>query len=251
MTHRQHLTRVCALVSVALLAGDAAAGRGAEQGALAPPRNEVLDRALQAYACARAEGAVQRPVLAVIDYTLPSTERRLWLIDPDSGRVQRRELVAHGKGSGGLRATHFSNEPGSHRSSLGLFVTGETYIGRHGRSLRLHGLEPGVNDAAYDRAIVVHAASYATQAHAVRFGRLGRSHGCPALAPDVAPELLDTLENGAALFVYGDDPDWLGRGRDLRCGSEAQPTHALGFSTPIHAPAGSSASRASSFASRP
>ncbi len=150
-------------------------------------------------------------MLALIDYSLPSTRERFWLIDAHSGRVQRSELVTHGQGSGDVRATRFSNVPGSHRSSLGLFVTGEKYTGRYGPSLRLHGLEPGSNDAAYDRAIVMHAAGYATEKHAARFGRLGRSLGCPALAPDVAPEVLDALADGAALFVYGDDPDWLAR----------------------------------------
>ena len=202
----------------------------------------MLELALRAYACGQAEGAVQRPVLALIDYSLPSTARRLVLVDPASGRALRSELVAHGKGSGELHATRFSNEEGSHRSSVGLFVTGETYDGRHGRSLRLHGLEPGTNDAAYSRAIVIHAADYATAAHAARFGRLGRSHGCPALAPDVAPELLDALAGGAALFVYGDDADWLASEPYAQCGAAAPSAHAS---------AGSPASSISRKRSRP
>jgi hypothetical protein len=182
----------------------------------------VLDRALRAFACGRAEGAVQRPVLALIDYSLPSTEHRLWLIDPDTRRVLRSELVAHGSGSGELHATRFSNEPGSHRSSLGLFVTGETYEGQHGRSLRLHGLEPGVNDAAYARAVVMHGAWYATARHAEQYGRLGRSHGCPALAPDVWPDVLETLAAGAALFVYGNDAEWLANESYAQCGAASE-----------------------------
>ena len=177
--------------------------------AVSPPRDELLDLAMRAYSCGRARGEVRRPMLAVIDYSLPSTLPRFWLIDARSGRVERNEMVTHGQGSGDVRATRFSNVPGSYRSSLGLFVTGEKYVGRHGLSLRLHGLEPGSNDAAYDRAIVMHAARYATKEFASQFGRLGRSLGCPALAPDVAPEVLDALADGAALFVYGDDPDWL------------------------------------------
>lgn len=217
-------------------------GAGAEPAASPQPRQEVLDLALRAYACGQAEGVVQRPVLAVIDYSLPSTQKRLWLIDPRDGRVERSELVAHGRGSGSLRATRFSNEPGSYRSSLGLFVTGRTYTGRHGRSLRLYGLEPGVNDAAYERAIVLHPAWYATQAHAERFGRLGRSHGCPALAPDVAPPVLDALEDGAALFVYGDDPEWRANDDYVHCDSAEM--HA-------HASAGNASSSVRSRSSRP
>jgi hypothetical protein len=225
--HRRRLRWICTLVAAALLSGDAAmsAGGGGDPAGPSRPRHEVLDLALRAYACGQAEGAVQRPVLAVIDYSLPSTQERLWLIDPRDGRVERSELVAHGRGSGDLRATRFSNTPGSYRSSLGLFVTGKTYTGRHGRSLRLYGLEPGVNDAAYERAIVIHPAWYATQAHAARFGRLGRSHGCPALAPDVAPPVLDALEDGAALFVYGDDPDWRGNDAYARCGPSVLRAH--------------------------
>jgi hypothetical protein len=228
---RRHRAIGCGLAAAALLATSTPARAGAEPPTLAArppgapatsqPRPEVLDLALRAFACGRAEGAVQRPVLALIDYSRPSTERRLWLIDPASRRVLRSELVAHGRGSGELLATRFSNEPGSHRSSLGLFVTGEAYDGRHGRSLRLHGLEPGVNDAAYDRAVVMHGAWYATEHHAAQYGRLGRSHGCPAVAPGVASEVLGALAEGAALFVYGDDPDWLESEPWARCGAAA------------------------------
>jgi hypothetical protein len=227
------------LLSAVLLAAlSASAGPPAEA-----PRDEVLAAALRGYACARAEGVVQRPMLGVIDYTLPSTEPRLWLIDARSGRVERSALVSHGRGSGGLRATRFSNVPESHRSSLGLFVTGRSYTGRHGRSLRLYGLEPGVNDLAYERAIVVHGAWYATAKHAARYGRLGRSHGCPAVAPDVAPAVLDALEDGAVLFVYGDDPTWLRRWRgDDACQIDAELAQE---------PDGSSSSSIASLSSRP
>lgn len=195
--------------------------------AVPPPRDELLALAWSAYSCGRSRGVVRRPVLGVIDYSLPSTRPRFWLIDGRSGRVERNEFVTHGQGSGDVRATRFSNTPGSFRSSLGLFVTGETYMGRHGVSLRLHGLEPGENDAAYDRAIVMHGAWYATAEHAARFGRLGRSLGCPAFAPDVAPEVLAALADGAALFIYGDDPEWLAHQPPGPCGAVAEHPEAL------------------------
>lgn len=233
------LLPACALVALALTPGCASpepeseseSRRHSPVSAVSPatlasapsaPRDEVLDLAWNAYACGRAQGAIRRPVLGVIDYSLPSNQPRFWLIDAGSGHVRRSELVSHGQGSGDLRATRFSNTPGSNHSSLGLFVTGETYTGRHGLSLRLHGLEPGSNDAAYERAIVMHGAWYATEAHAARFGRLGRSLGCPALAPDVAPEVLDALAEGAALFVYGDDADWLADQPYARCSAAIQ-----------------------------
>ncbi len=259
---RRRLLRICTLVVAALVAGCTASGTdpaplsyssglsplsssalpasaltasaATDASSRPPPRREVLELALRAYACGRAQGTVRRPVLAVIDYSLPSTLPRFWLVDARTGRIERSELVAHGQGSGDLRATRFSNALGSHRSSLGLFVTGETYAGRYGRSLRLHGLEPGVNDAAYQRAIVIHGAWYVSESQAARFGRLGRSYGCPALSPEVAPEVLDALADGAALFVYGDDPDWLAHEPYLQC-------------DPVHAPpleAASAAARA-------
>jgi len=181
------------------------------------PRPHVLAAALRAYGCALAREELARPVLAVIDYSLPSTERRLWVIDLDAGRATRHELVAHGRGSGELMAEQFSNLEGSHQSSLGLFVTRATYRGRHGLSLRLAGLEPGVNDRAESRAIVMHGARYVSEAHAERWGRLGRSLGCPALDRDVAAEVIAELRGGAALFAYAEDPEWLAASPYQRC----------------------------------
>ena len=119
------------------------------------------------------------------------------------------ELVAHGKGSGDDRASRFSNREGSLQSSLGLFRTAETYHGRHGYSLRLDGLEPGVNDRARERAVVIHGADYATQAFAARHGRLGRSWGCPAVDPRIHRALIDTIRGGTAVFAYYPHSSWL------------------------------------------
>jgi hypothetical protein len=166
---------------------------------------EVLDRALFAAAKAIASGReVRNPYLTVIDFSLPSTARRLWLFDLANGELLRKELVAHGKNTGDNRATRFSNIDGSKQSSLGLFVTGETYYGENGYSLRLHGLEPGVNDRALERLIVMHGAWYVSDDHVRKFGRLGRSWGCPALDEGVATEVIDTVKGGSFLFAYSD-----------------------------------------------
>jgi hypothetical protein len=142
----------------------------------------VLELALDAATCAVRRGILPiLGVLTVIDYTRPSNEPRLWVLDVTNRRLLHHELVAHGRGSGELYATRFSNEPGSKASSLGLFVTAEVYDGAHGRSLRLQGVEPGINDQAFDRAIVMHGADYVSLDFAARQGRLGRSLGCPAL----------------------------------------------------------------------
>lgn len=169
----------------------------------------VLARGLRAHARVAGAGPALRPLLAVIDYSLPSSARRLWLFDLERATLLFHERVAHGRGSGVETSTVFSNAARSHATSLGVFVTGEVYVGRHGKSLRLDGLEPGVNDAARARAIVVHGASYVTDAFVAAHGRAGRSHGCPAVDPAVAPRLIDALARGAVLFAYYPRPSWL------------------------------------------
>jgi hypothetical protein len=125
--------------------------------------------------------------------------------------------VAHGQGTGENMAESFSDTPDSHQSSLGLFVTGETYVGRNGYSLRLAGLEPGFNSRAMERAIVMHGAPYVDPATAARQGRLGRSWGCPAVRDAVARDVIDTVRGGGVIFSYYPDPAWLERSRFLNC----------------------------------
>jgi hypothetical protein len=189
--------------------------------ALAWPRPEVLGLALKAYECALSAHLVAGNVLTIIDYTLPSTARRLWVIDVSARRVLFNELVAHGAGSGEAYATVFSNEPGSRRSSLGLFRTEDTYQGEHGVSLRLSGLEPGINDRAMERAIVMHGAPYVSRALIAARGELGRSWGCPALARGVERRVIGRIKGGTALFAYYPDRHWLGVSSFLRCDARA------------------------------
>lgn len=180
----------------------------------------VLDDALRARACAIASGdriAAQALRLAVIDYALPSTQVRLWLFDLASGRLLLAEHVAHGRGSGEDMATAFSNDDGSHQSSLGLYHGAEPYVGGNGYSLRLDGLEPGINHRARERLIVIHGAPYVDPAQALRQGRLGRSWGCPVVRPAVAREVIDALKDGQLVFVHGADADWRARSRLLDC----------------------------------
>lgn len=182
----------------------------------ADPR--VLALALEARNCAAAEfGDAPSPRLAVIDYSLPSTAPRLWVFDLENQSLLFREYVAHGQGTGENLARHFSNRDGSHQSSLGLFRTGDTYHGRNGYSLRMQGLEPGINDAAMARAIVMHGAAYVNPQAARERGRLGRSWGCPALRPEVAAPVIDSLKNGQMIFAYYPDTDWLANSPFLGC----------------------------------
>lgn len=166
-------------------------------------RPHVLRVALEAAEQARRRGLVERPeLLTVIDYSLPSTEKRLWVLDLERGDVLFHELTTHGKGTGGNRAQEFSNVSMSLKSNLGLMTTAETYYGKNGYSLRLDGHERGFNDQARPRAIVIHGADYATPAFISRVGRLGRSWGCPALDPKVARKLIDTIQGGSVVFGY-------------------------------------------------
>jgi len=180
----------------------------------------VLKLALDASECAQRKGLVERSErLAVIDYSRPSTDRRLWVFDLTAPALLYAEHVAHGRGSGENHANAFSNSEGSHQSSLGLFVAAETYLGTNGYSLRLDGLEPGINDRARERAIVMHGAPYVDPLQALRQGRLGRSFGCPAVRPAVANQLIDSLSDGQLVYAYHSDPQWQAESALTRCTS--------------------------------
>ncbi|HEX2835265.1 MAG TPA: murein L,D-transpeptidase catalytic domain family protein [Thermoanaerobaculia bacterium] len=170
----------------------------------------VLRLALNATGCAAEKGLVKRrDLITVIDYSLPSTQPRLFVFDLAAKKLLFRELVAHGKNSGGNLANFFSNSPGSLATSIGLFVTADTYNGSNGYSLRLKGLEEGINDMAMDRAIVMHGAPYVSRAAIRALGRLGRSWGCPAVRSEVARKIIDTVRGGSPVFAYYPDKDWL------------------------------------------
>ena len=170
---------------------------------------DVVKLGLKAYLNARQQGLGSKEVLTIIDYSKPSTQNRFWVVNLRNNRVLFETLVAHGKNSGDKFATRFSNRPQSLESSFGVFLTGNTYLGHHGYSLKLKGLEQGINDQAQARAIVVHAASYVNQIIAHHFGRLGRSWGCPALNPAITRPIIDTIKGGTLIFAYYPDRWWL------------------------------------------
>lgn len=179
---------------------------------------KVLALALEARDCAVSKAATKVPErLAVIDYTRPSTQKRLWVFDLEEETLLYDEHVAHGRGSGGDVATRFSNTEGTYQSSIGLFAAAETYQGENGYSLRLDGLEPGINDNARKRLLVMHGADYVDPEQARRQGRLGRSWGCPAVRTAVAHGVIDSLKQGQLVFAYADDATWLNGSRFLHC----------------------------------
>ena len=182
---------------------------------LAPGANpQVLRLAASAINCA--DPNAER--LAVIDFSRSANQPRLWVFDLKHQRLLFEELVSHGRGSGDEQAKWFSNTPESYQSSLGLFRTLNSYDGANGYSMRLEGLETGINDLAYQRAIVVHGADYVSEQFITENGRLGRSFGCPAVRQEIARPLIDTIKEDHYLFAYYPDPQWLAESDYISCG---------------------------------
>jgi hypothetical protein len=148
-------------------------------------------------------------VISVLDFSQPSTNKRFYLIDLDTRQVIYQDYVAHGRNTGNLMAEKFSNTPHSNQSSLGFYKTAETYHGKHGLSLKLDGLEKGINDKARQRAIVIHAAKYAEASFIKKYGRLGRSFGCPALPAQNYEEIIGLIKGGTLLFIYFPESGYL------------------------------------------
>lgn len=153
--------------------------------------------------------AKNKDILTVIDFTLPSTEKRMYVIDLRHKKLLYHSIVSHGRNTGGLYAESFSNRHGSFQSSLGFYVTAETYQGGNGFSLRLDGLERGINDQARPRAVVIHGADYCSERVIKSTGRLGRSYGCPALPRELNGPIINTIKNGSVLYIYADNKDYL------------------------------------------
>ncbi|MBB5395314.1 murein L,D-transpeptidase catalytic domain family protein [Mucilaginibacter sp. AK015] len=144
-------------------------------------------------------------IITVIDFTRSSREKRMWIIDILNKSLILNTWVAHGQGSGDDMASRFSNSNESHQSSLGFYLASEVYFGKHGRSLKLDGLDAGINSAARTRGIVVHAADYVSQGTINQLGRLGRSFGCPAVSTAVSDKVINTIKGGSVLYINGND----------------------------------------------
>lgn len=171
---------------------------------------QVMQKALKAHAKAVQERTIARPhIMTVIDYSKPAHEKRLWVINLQSKKIEFHTYVAHGKNTGNTHAQKFSNKPGSHQSSLGVFKTGSTYQGKHGCSLHLHGLEPKFNSNAYQRRVVMHGADYVSDSTAEKVTKVGRSHGCPALSRKDAQKVIPLIKGGSLVFAYYPDASWL------------------------------------------
>jgi len=150
----------------------------------------------------------KKDILTLIDFTKPSTEERLYVLDIENQKLLFKSHVSHGRNSGENYATSFSNKVGSNQSSLGFFLTDNIYYGKNGYSLVLHGLEDGINDLAKKRAVVIHGAAYANPSFIASNRRLGRSFGCPALPEALAKPIINTIKDGSVLFIYANDKNY-------------------------------------------
>ncbi|MFG4002651.1 hypothetical protein B0A67_19595 [Flavobacterium aquidurense] len=166
------------------------------------PELRTFSEALKGFYLLKEKGVVQKDILTLIDFSLSSNTKRLWVIDLATNTILFNSLVAHGKNTGEEFASDFSNSNSSFKSSLGFYATGEIYQGKHGASLRLDGLERGVNDHARERAVVIHGADYVSDSFIRNNKRLGRSLGCPAIPVELTDEIIETIKNKSCLYIY-------------------------------------------------
>jgi len=166
------------------------------------PKLESFSKALEGFYLLKEKGIIKRDILTIVDFSLSSREKRMWIIDLFQNKILLNTLVAHGKNSGEDYANEFSNKDESNKSSLGFFVTGEVYQGKHGLSLKLDGLEKGVNDHARQRSVVVHGADYVSEAFVRNHNRLGRSQGCPAVPVELSKKIIESIKDKSCLFIY-------------------------------------------------
>jgi len=166
------------------------------------PNLESFTKAFEGFQLLKSKGMVKKNILTIIDFSLSSSEKRLWIIDMDTNEIILNTLVAHGKNSGDNYAVNFSNKNESYQSSLGFYATGEVYIGKHGLSLKLDGLEKGINDNARKRAVVIHGADYVSNTFIRNHKRLGRSQGCPAVPVEFSKKIIQTIKDKSCLFIY-------------------------------------------------
>lgn len=177
---------------------------------------QALIISIKAYNNALAKKLTTSPIISIIDYSLPSTSKRLWVINLKTDKVLFHTFAAHGQKTGLVHAKNFSNRLNSHKTSIGFYLTQSTYFGKHGLSLRLKGLDSGFNNHAYQRHIVMHAAAYATESFIKKHGYLGRSWGCPAIPPRQLKPIINTIKNNTLLIAYYPNPQWLATSTLLR-----------------------------------
>lgn len=181
-------------------------------------QRDVFDKAFQGFENLKKSGRLTADshLLTVCDFSLSSNLKRLWVIDTREKKILFNSLVAHGMGTGDEFAEKFSNTDSSHQSSLGFYLTETTYDGSNGYSLKLIGMDKGYNDAALQRAIVMHGADYVSEDFARQHKRIGRSWGCPAVPRDLAAPIINTIKQNTVLFIYYPDDHYLASSQWLK-----------------------------------
>jgi len=178
---------------------------------------QAFEYALTGFKKLQESGRIQKDnILSILDFSLPSGKKRLFVIDLNTNELVFHTYAAHGKKSGQILATQFSNKPNSNKSSLGFYITGDTYQGKHGTSLRLQGEEKGINDNAMSRGIVMHSAKYVDETIIAQQGFIGRSQGCPALPANIYKDVIEKIKNGSCLFMYSPDKYYTTHSRILK-----------------------------------
>ncbi|MDT0684911.1 murein L,D-transpeptidase catalytic domain family protein [Autumnicola psychrophila] len=173
------------------------------------PTLDVFEKGMKGYYKLKEEGAVTKKILTIVDFNLSSSKKRMWILDMENKEVLFHTYTSHGKNTGGEFAKKFSNTLNSLQSSLGFYVTGETYYGRNGLSLFIDGKEKGFNSNARKRYVVIHGADYATPNFIKKHGRLGRSYGCPAVPNSLAKELINTIKGESVVYIHKNSSDYL------------------------------------------
>jgi len=166
------------------------------------PELKIFSEALKGFYILKEKGIVHKDILTLIDFSMSSNVKRLWVIDLATNTILFQSLVAHGRNTGEEFASEFSNRNSSFQSSLGFYATGEIYQGKHGASLRLDGLEKGINDNARKRAVVIHGADYVSDSFIQQHKRLGRSQGCPALPVELNGQIIEIIKDKSCLYIY-------------------------------------------------
>lgn len=177
------------------------------------PQIDCFKKAMTGFYALKQKGLIEKDILTVIDFSMSSTKKRMWVIDLVANKIIFNTVVSHGMKSGGEFATSFSNSVNSNKSSLGFYLTGETYIGKHGLSLKLDGQERGVNDNARARAVVMHGASYSNPSILRNQGFLGRSQGCPAIPEALKDQIINAVKGKSCLFIYHPSRAYEGSGK--------------------------------------
>ncbi|MEO8721749.1 MAG: murein L,D-transpeptidase catalytic domain family protein [Ginsengibacter sp.] len=178
---------------------------------------QAFNEGIKGYNYLRSMGKLENDhVLSIVDFSLSSNQKRLFVIDMENLKLLFNTYVAHGRNSGKEFAGRFSNSPESNMSSLGFFITKNTYHGEHGLSLKLEGEEKGINDNAASRAIVIHCADYVSERTIKSLGYIGRSLGCPALPKKYTKPIIETIKDGSCLFLYSESQHYLSNSEILQ-----------------------------------